>query len=157
MARSKHVLDNVDRNIISHLVDDSSQPVDSIATKVGMSRNAVKLRIKNLKESGVIQKYTIHVDFNAIEEKLKAYLHVFLGPGKCAAVLPDIVKMDGIVSCYSTSGEIDMILYIEVDSYDQLNGLRDQLERLPEVLSVKTFPVLVERFDLRRSFFAEAT
>ncbi len=151
MPRLKPVFDDIDKAIIDCLVEDSSQAIEAIAKSVGLSRNAVQLRIKNLKDRGIIQKYTVHVDMNAFRDPVKAFLNIYLGPGKCAAVLPDIVEFEGIVSCYSISGDIDMILYVEVESQGHLNKLRDQLEKLPEVMEVKTFPVLVERFDWRRS------
>ena len=52
-----HGLDNLDNTIVNLLLEDGRMSYSDIAEKVGLSRTAVKNRIKSLEESGIIKGY----------------------------------------------------------------------------------------------------
>ena len=52
-----HGLDNLDNIIVNLLLEDGRMSYSDIAEKVGLSRTAVKNRIKSLEESGIIKGY----------------------------------------------------------------------------------------------------
>ena len=52
-----HGLDDLDNTIVNLLLEDGRMSYSDIAEKVGLSRTAVKNRIKSLEESGIIKGY----------------------------------------------------------------------------------------------------
>jgi DNA-binding Lrp family transcriptional regulator len=52
-----HGLDDLDNIIVNLLLEDGRMSYSDIAEKVGLSRTAVKNRIKSLEESGIIKGY----------------------------------------------------------------------------------------------------
>ena len=52
-----HGLDGFDNTIVNLLLEDGRMSYSDIAEKVGLSRTAVKNRIKSLEESGIIKGY----------------------------------------------------------------------------------------------------
>ena len=52
-----HGLDNLDNIIVNLLLEDGRMSYSDIAEQVGLSRTAVKNRIKSLEESGIIKGY----------------------------------------------------------------------------------------------------
>ena len=55
-------MDNIDKNILHALQTDASRSQREIAEKVALSQNACWSRIRKLKETGVIERFTIDVD-----------------------------------------------------------------------------------------------
>ncbi len=55
-------LDNIDKKLLEELAEDGRLSYDDLAEKVGLSRVAVKDRIQNLKEKGVIEKFTVVIN-----------------------------------------------------------------------------------------------
>ena len=59
-------VDKIDQLILTELLAGSNQPLESISTKVGISKTPVWSRIRKLEKMGVIKGYTINVDFDML-------------------------------------------------------------------------------------------
>lgn len=62
-----HEVDEVDRNILSELSEDSRRSVVDIAKNLGLARSTVQIHLKQLEDSGVIQGYTALIDATALD------------------------------------------------------------------------------------------
>lgn len=142
-------LDDVDRQIISVLQANAREPITSLARKVDLSRNAVQERIRRLERQGAIMGYTVRLGRKDIEPGVKAYMLLYLEGPICERVLPSIERIPNIKLSQSLSGEIDMIVFAHARDLSELNGVRNELERIQGVRKVVTAPVLAERFDRR--------
>ena len=56
-------LDIKDKKILYQLESNSRQPLSSLAKKVGLSREVVAYRIKQLEQKGIIHHYVTVIDF----------------------------------------------------------------------------------------------
>ncbi len=74
---------------------------------------------------------------------------LYLGGALCERVLPEVARIPEVKTSQSLSGEIDMIVYVEGDSLETINHVRDALERIGGVKKVVTLTVLADRFDRR--------
>ncbi len=61
-----YYLDKVDMDILDKLYTNARATIKEIATDVGRSRVSVYRKIKNMEKAGVIEGYTVHVDWNKI-------------------------------------------------------------------------------------------
>lgn len=61
---SSSPLDAIDRGILYHLQDDAHQPFTQIASVLDVADNTVRNRIQKLEDDGIIQRYTIDVDYD---------------------------------------------------------------------------------------------
>ena len=59
---SERLLDDINLKIIDVLSKDSSVPFVEIARQIGISDATVHLRVRRLKDDGVINKFTLSVD-----------------------------------------------------------------------------------------------
>jgi len=59
-------IDAVDKKILQQLTQHARTEYTQLTKTTKLSANAVKYRIKNLEQSGIIQGYTISVDYNAL-------------------------------------------------------------------------------------------
>lgn len=141
------VVDEVDRQIIGLLTSNARETVAKIAERVGRSRSAVAERIARLEASGVIAGYTVvRGDVRPSSPPLQAYMLLTLTGAVCAKVAPHLELIPEVKRSHSLSGHIDMILFVEVASMEQLLELREQVEAIEGVVTVTTMPVLAERF-----------
>ena len=68
-------LDDIDRQILRHLVADATQSASAVGRKLNMSQPATWRRIKRLQDAGVIKGRKVRLD----AEKLGCGVTVFLG------------------------------------------------------------------------------
>ena len=137
-----HQLDQIDREILSHLQADGRMTNVDLAQKVGLTAPPCLRRVRALEENGVIRGY--HADLSPddlgwsitifamvslksqAEEDLKAFeAHV--------AGLPEVRE------CHMLNGEIDFILKLVARDLPSFQAfLTGKLTSAPNVASVKT-------------------
>lgn len=110
-------IDNFDKAILRILQNDCSQPVDSIAEKVNLSRNACWRRIKRLEEEGYLTKRVALVDASKLNLDLLAFVLI-----RAANHAPDwlskfqnaVQALPEITSAHRMSGDLDYLLRVQL-------------------------------------------
>ena len=69
-------MDSVDKTIVDLLKKNSRIKVKEIAQIVNMSAPAISQRIIKLEESGVIDVFTIKINYNALGMSIHQFIHV---------------------------------------------------------------------------------
>lgn len=119
-------MDRFDRKILDLLQQDAAMPVAEIADQIGLSTTPCWRRIKNLEDTGVIQKRVAVLD----AEKINAGVTVFVGvkAGRHAAdwlekFAAAVGEIDEVMEVHRLSGEIDYLLKIvvpDISAYDDV-------------------------------------
>ncbi|CAH6798623.1 ArsR family transcriptional regulator [Vibrio chagasii] len=150
MGRIKS-MDKFDRQILDILKTNARCSVSDIAREVSLSRSAVNARIKKLESDKVIKGYCALVDEPNQIKNVCAYISLKFdlssSDHSCESYANQIHGIDGVQWCHSISGETDMMLYVEVESMERLNQVRDQLQSYPELRHLMTHTVLTEFFN----------
>ena len=141
-------LDDTDRRILGELEADGRLTHVALASRVGLSRSAVQERVARLEREGVILGYTVRLGRPGAVHRLRAYLLV-RGTANHDRVVKALDALPGVKVADSVSGEIDLVLQIEVERIEELNELRDEVAKLPGVVSTQTLLVMAPRFDRR--------
>lgn len=141
-------LDDTDRRILGELQADGRLTHVALAARVGLSRSAVQERVARLERERVIVGYTIRLGRPNAAPAMRAYLLIRGGAShdrvaKLVESFPEVKVAD------SVSGDIDLVLQLEVDRIEDLTRVRDELARLPGVVSTQTLLVMAPRFDRR--------
>ena len=133
-------MDDKDRLLLSLLLEDSSQPLKTIAAAVGLSRSSVRERIERLRSAGVLRRYTVEI---APEPgSIRAILLVRLDNTPNPAVVGAITKRPNVCRCYSLSGPVDLLVELVDGDLARLNRTRDEIALLTGVADVETAFVL---------------
>jgi DNA-binding Lrp family transcriptional regulator len=74
-------LDSMDRQLLALLAANSRQTNQALSDALGIAPSTCLARLKALKESGAIQRFTIDVDAEALGRSLQALISVRLRPG----------------------------------------------------------------------------
>ncbi|NCF50790.1 winged helix-turn-helix transcriptional regulator [Gammaproteobacteria bacterium] len=137
-----------DRNLLAELQRDSRQTTQQLAEKTGMSPSATWRRIKNLEDSGVIDRYAVIVNPRKAGFGLSSMVQVSLARHEQANVdnfVREVLRHPEVLECFATSGEADFHLRVVVEDIDAYNTfLDDFIFKLPGVSQVRSNIVLKE-------------
>ena len=136
-------MDGFDKKILEQLQLNARQSVSAIAESVSLSRSAVSERIKRMEDSGEILGYQV-ICKNSEANPVKAYFEVRHGGYHCESIAQAAQLIKGIRYCHGISGELDLLLYAEVESMSALHDIRSQLDKIPNVGKITTHIVMGE-------------
>ncbi len=74
----KNKLNALDYNILSLLCEDAQMPNTEIAKRFDVSAGTVHMRVKKMRDLGVIRGATLKLDYAQMGWKLTAFLGIFL-------------------------------------------------------------------------------
>ena len=124
----KELIDEKDLRILEVLKDDSSLSTHKISKKILIPITTVNNRIKKLRKQGIIKKYTVDIDKNKLGFNLSAYIMVNLSltelkeqKNKIEDLIRIIRKNQLIESVEHVTGDIDLVLKVNVKSVEELN------------------------------------
>ena len=145
MKISNHngVLDNVNLQILDILVKDSSTSFVQIAKQIGISDATVHLRIRKLKDQGLINKFTIRLNNNILGYDHLIFAGVNIRPGLADQVTEELSNLDEVLEIYEMHNKFDLFLKIRARD---LNHMRDIIENkirvLPNILETELMTIL---------------
>lgn len=110
-------LDELDRNILALLQEDSSLPLDEIARRLGASRTPIWNRIRKLKASGVIRAEVALLDPDKVG--LESCFFVLIRTSQhdaewLARFLKAVRDRPEVLEAHRLAGDIDYILKVRV-------------------------------------------
>ncbi|RTZ47852.1 Lrp/AsnC family transcriptional regulator [Candidimonas sp. SYP-B2681] len=135
--------DEIDRNIIAALMEDSRLSLKALARISGLSSPSVAERLRRLEEKGVLTGYTVNVDPRAFGYFLQAIVRIRPLPGQLHIVERQIQAIPEFTECDKVTGEDCFIARLNVRSMEQLDAILDTLSNQAETNTaiVKTTPV----------------
>ena len=136
-------MDGFDKKILAQLQLNARQSVSAIAESVSLSRSAVSERIKRMEDSGEILGYQV-ICKTSEANPVKAYFEVRHGGYHCESIAEAAKLIEGIRYCHGISGELDLLLYAEVESMAVLHDIRSQLDKIPNIGKITTHIVMGE-------------
>jgi Lrp/AsnC family transcriptional regulator len=133
-------LDRIDRQILGHLQEDASLPIQQIADRVGLSVNPCWRRIRQMVQAGVIQSRVALVNPEKVGLGLTVYVRVKTREHSAdwARRLNEVIAaMPEILECHRIGGDVDYLLKVVVEDmagYDRT--YKELIERLPSLADV---------------------
>ena len=122
------MMDKIDEKILNILEQDGRISMRNLAKQIPMSTPAVSERVRRLEEAGIIEGYTVRINYKKIGKPIRAYVAVTLGnrpPDDFAKSLkcdPRIRKVDGL------SGQPALMLQVECRDLEELSDLVDSIK-----------------------------
>jgi len=146
MEKSKIIslrkLKELDKKLLKHLIIDSSQSFNQIATKLNTTRQYISQRIRKLKENDIIDTFSIRINTSIIEEmQVIAYILFREDPN------PEIRKIDEeklkripqISEIYRLFGKYDGILKIYTKDLKELTNIMHKIHDIDGIKETETF------------------
>ena len=150
----QHDLDAIDKKIIDLLREDARMPTAAMAARIGLSRQAVRMRMDRLEKAKIIVGYTVRLGSSHGEEAaVEAIIMVYRRDRmRGADVTKAIAKIPEVIRCSVLSGQFDLLVQVRAPSQDKLTDIWQTIANLPGVVDTHTSFILssvVERPPLR--------
>ncbi len=139
-------LDSYDQKIVALLIEDARSSVSDISRSINLSRSAVAERIKRLEENGTIIGYHAQVSTGG-ESKVSAYFSMTFTTSSCELLFAPLMKIPEIKLAHSISGDVDLMVFVEAESMERINAIRESFDYLPNIEKVVTHTVLTSRIN----------
>lgn len=133
-------LDEVDKKIIEILKQDARKNYTELAKQLNLSEGAVRRRVKNLVDRGVIKGFTILVEK---DYGVKAVTFISINPATPTPEVADkLIKIDGVEEVYEITGQRDIMALITVPSMSSLNKVIEEIRNVSGVNETNTSIIL---------------
>lgn len=145
-------LDEIDSNILRLLKQNSRMSYLEMSRQMGISDATIQLRIRRLKEHGVIKKFTVIVDPASIGYAVAAIMLVQIDADRHDVAKNTLSTIPEISEIYSVLGEYDLFIKVWARSLEELNELINDKIRSIEGIKDLLEIVIVER--VKEEFFS---
>ena len=137
-------IDNIDRHILKNLQKDSRKSYEEIARELDVSGGTIHVRIKKLRDLGIIEGSKIMIDYRKLGFNICAFIGINLknfNDYECA--LEQIKEIPEVLEVHYTTGEYSMFSkVIARDTNDLYRLLVKKLQAIKEIQSTQTITSL---------------
>ena len=143
-------IDNLDRKILSVLVENAKTPFLEVAKMCNVSGSAIHQRVNKLMQMGVITGSHFSIDPKKLGFQTLAYVGVYLENARMFnEVLKQLNEIPEIIQCHYTTGQYSMFIKVYAKDNGHLKTvLSDKLLSIEGVSRTETFmslEVLIDR------------
>ena len=133
-------LNSIDEKIIGLLKSDSRKSFVEIANSIGMSESAVRRRVKNLQDTGVIRKFTI--DMGPSNKTSAITLISVSSAADTSKVSDQLLNLKGVEIVYEITGQYDIATIIVAPTILEINSYIDEIRKIDGVSDTNTVIIL---------------
>ena len=143
-------LDETDQKIVRLLIENARMSYSDIGQQVGISRVAVKSRIKALEEKGVIEEYTAIINPQKISGAVSCYFEIELSPEHFEAAVNILRENPIITQIYRVTGRCRLHVHAVASSNEEMDNLLARvIDPLPGLLSCSCNIILSRIKDIK--------
>lgn len=143
------MLDKVDQGIIDCLVEDGRMSYVDIGKRLNISRVSVRDRVQQLKEKGIIERFSVVVNSEKTGKTVSAFFEVDCEPASLVKVAETLVENPSVASCYQMTGPSTLHMHVLVDDFKSLElFINEELYALEGITRVESH-ILLRRFKSR--------
>ncbi|MCI4455954.1 MAG: Lrp/AsnC family transcriptional regulator [Sulfolobus sp.] len=135
-------LDRLDKEILKILQEDGRISFSKIAQMLNMSESTIHMRIKRLRELGILRGFYADIDMEKIGLKVLAFVQLKADPKKYEQVLNVLKEMKEVAEIYDVTGEYYALVKVVVPSNEDLAKVLDEIGKLDGVTDTYTMIVL---------------
>jgi Lrp/AsnC family transcriptional regulator for asnA, asnC and gidA len=135
-------LDETDREILKQLQRNGRKSFRKIGEEIGVSEPTVFVRVKKLREKGVLKGFRAVVDPVAVGKTLTAIVLVRAHPQTFPGMLDALKKLDDVYEIYDVTGEYYSILKIRTSGTDELSKIMDKIGTIEGITGTESIIVL---------------
>lgn len=133
-------LDDKDHSIISLLRQDARASIRDIAKATGIRPSTVHVRLQKLIEAGVIERFTLKLNNEAMGEGFIAFMLILGTPKRY--VEEDLLGDEPIKEAFGVTGEYDLLLKMKFRDVSEFNDYVISFrERNPDIQKTLTMVV----------------
>jgi Lrp/AsnC family transcriptional regulator, regulator for asnA, asnC and gidA len=133
-------IDSLDDKIIRILQSNSRKSFVEIADEIRLSESAVRRRVKNLIDSGIIKRFTIELE--ASNKTSAITLISVSSTADTSVVSSNLMKLNGVEIIYEITGQYDIAVIIVAPTIAEINKYIDEVRKIEGVSDTNTVIIL---------------
>lgn len=139
-------IDNVDKKILSILMQDANKPYTEIAKEIHVSGGTVHVRMKKLRTLGVVTGANLVIDYSKLGYDVTAFLGIYLDKSSLySEVLEELRQIPEVVGSHYTTGNYSIFAKIVCRDTNHLRQiLHDKVQKIGGIQRTETFISLEE-------------
>jgi len=135
-------LDDVDMRILSELVENSRRSSREISRRLDLSVGTVAARIKRLRDLGVIRRFTVDLNYEALGYDITVVVDVYISKGNVIDVEREIASIPGVMAVYDVTGDFDAVVLARFKNRSDLSAFTKRMMAMEHVERTNTHVVL---------------
>ena len=137
---SVYKIDDLDLKILEELSNDASISVPRLSRKININASVVYSRIKRLVKRGIIRKFTILMNDEALGFNVKALTGINMDSKLRDNVLSELFNIPGVTEVSEVTGRFDILVTMNSHSLDEMHQLiSERVGRIEGVQKTETF------------------
>jgi len=136
------VVNELDKRILSVLLEDGRASCREVARILGVSPATVAKRLKKLENSGLVKGYTALLDHEKLGYDITVITAITVSGGKLLEVEREIAKLPGVCAVYDVTGPVDVMVIAKFRNRQELSRFTKSLLAMPHVERTCTYVVL---------------
>src|SRR6476619_3409568 len=133
-------IDDLDLKILSELAKDAGISIPKLSKKINVNASVVYSRIKRLVKKGLITKFTIIINDEALGFNVKALTGINMDSKLRDNVLSELFKIPEVREVSEVTGRFDILVTMNAHSLDEMHQIiSERIGRIEGVQKTETF------------------
>lgn len=142
-------IDQIDMKILELLSSNGRMSYVDVGKELNLSRVAIRERINQLIEQGVIEKFSVVINSEKIGKAVSAFFEVDCEPQHLVEVAQKLADHPSVASCYQMTGPSTLHMHVLVEDFPRLEKfINEELYSLEGITRVESH-ILLRRFKSR--------
>lgn len=142
-------IDQTDKRILELLIQNGRMSYVNIGKELNLSRVAVRERVNDLQERGIIERFTVVVNSEKVGKDVSAFFEVDCEPKSLVEVAEKLAENASVASCYQMTGPSTLHMHVLVDDFQSLEKfINEELYAFEGITRVESH-ILLRRFKSR--------
>lgn len=121
------MLDNIDKQLIVLLQEDSRISITELSSKVNLSRPSVNERINKLIDRGILEKFSVYVPPKSVGLKVSFFIHISNIKVSFNKITEILMSKKCITEIHAVTGETNYIAKGSTKDISEMNLLLEEL------------------------------
>ena len=149
MSQGNYQIDDLDKQILSFLLDDSRMAYTEIAKKLLVSPGTIHVRMAKMEEAGIVERATLRLNSRLLGFDIVAFMGLHLSKGGTFdTVIPELKKVDEVVEAHYTTGVYGIFLKLVCRNTDHMRDvIKEKIQEIKGIDKSETFISLEASID----------
>lgn len=135
-------IDEKDLKILEVLQEEGNITFVELGKRLNMSPSTAYIRVRRLKQMGLIKKIVSIIDYQRLGYKVRAFIFVKVEPKRLEQVAKELSNIENVLQIQDITGEPSLLLQVIARDNEHLAQLLDQIGKIDGVLSTNTMIAL---------------
>ncbi|MGB6680735.1 MAG: Lrp/AsnC family transcriptional regulator [Candidatus Bathyarchaeia archaeon] len=142
MIPKKVSLDKKDIELLRILQEDSSTPFVEIAESIGVTDGTIHQRIRKLKKSGILKRFTIQLNQEKVGYRSLAYVLITVNPGNIDSVSKEIINISNVLETHEVHTQGQLLIKLRASSDNEMRDIIvEKIRAIEGVANSELIPV----------------